>query len=300
MLKKAAKKILDTVLEDLGHPATLINLLKVEKSLSRHLSEPVKVIAAGEVVQWQLFGELPFEGHHLGPGHLYGWTYSPGSHRDFGFTTLFREDLASFGTETIVREWSCEIQDVAGFSSSKSDLRLFKTTDAMVEKNSREMIEQISQEKLEENLSWDEISITSSGASDSFAIWDWDGRVFLSNSGGSHHFAAAKYIAKRIGVEIPLFGTLHRYGINQVALASLRRDFDIFVMSWSSLQKMPFHNAMANIKATYYCKNLPYPHQDQAAIFLPKDEAKSAKVAGLLRGAGLQDLGEYLTNLSKR
>lgn len=46
-----------------------------------------------------------------------------------------------------------------GFSSSKSELRDFSSTNAMVECNSREMIDSISHEKLAKNLSHPEIRI---------------------------------------------------------------------------------------------------------------------------------------------
>lgn len=69
--------------------------------------------------------------------------------------------------------------------------------DDMVVRNSPEMIDEISPAKLAKNLAWDEIRIISHVDHDYFATWAWDGRVFLMNSGGSHHFAAAKYIAAR-------------------------------------------------------------------------------------------------------
>lgn len=118
--------------------------------------------------------------------------------------------------------------------------------------------------------------------------------------GGAHHFAAAKLIAREIEVEVPLSGRYRVYGINQIALASLRRDFDIFVMSWDCKQQLGLHKAMQSFGATYYWKDLPRPYTEQSAIFLPKDDKRSAKVSQVLREAGFQDLGLYLKNLGKR
>ncbi|CAM5427238.1 putative protein OS=Stutzerimonas stutzeri OX=316 GN=CXK94_17845 PE=4 SV=1 [Stutzerimonas stutzeri] len=79
--------------------------------------------------------------------------------------------------------------------------------DDMVVRNSPEMIDEISPAKLAKNLAWDEIRIISHVDHDYFATWAWDGRVFLMNSGGSHHFAAAKYIAARLEQPVELTGT---------------------------------------------------------------------------------------------
>ena len=300
MLKKAIKIIYDSVLEDLGRPMTLINLIESDPTLNRHLVEHEKGIGASEVVRWNEFGDLPYETSRLYRRRLNGWTHTPGAYRNYGDCSLVREDLLNFGTVNEVVRWSCDIQDVDGFAASKSELRDFKTTDAMVRRNSKPMITPVTREKLDENLRWDEIRIISREDHDSFATWEWDGRVFLINSGGSHHFAAAKLIAREIGVEVPLSGRYRIYGINQIALASLRRDFDMFVMSWDCKQQMGLHRAMQSFGATYYWKDLPRPYSDQAAIFLPKDEKRSARAAQVLRQAGFQDLGLYLKNLGKR
>lgn len=298
MLKKAIKFLRDSLLEDFGQPATLINLLRADVSLNRHLVEHQKGISASEVVRWNDFGDLGYETSRMYRRRLNGWTRSPGSYQNYGSTSLVREDLLSLGTVREIQRWNCDIQQVDGFSASKSELRRFKSMDAMVERNSQPMITPVTQEKLEENLRWDEIRIISREDHDYFSTWEWDGRVFLINSGGSHHFAAAKYIAKRIGVSVPLTGRYKVYGINQVALASLRRDFDIFVLSWHCKQQMDFHRAMQRFEATYYWKDLPRPYTDQAAIFLPKEEKRAGKVSDVLREAGFQDLGLYLQKLA--
>lgn len=85
---------------------------------------------------------------------------------------------------------------------------------------------------------------------------------------------------------------------SQVALASIRRDFDMFVLSWHCKQQMDFHRAMQRFEATYYWKDLPRPYTDQAAIFLPKAEKRAGKVSDVLREAGFQDLGLYLQKLA--
>jgi hypothetical protein len=85
-----------------------------------------------------------------------------------------------------------------------------------------------------------------------------------------------------------------------MALASLRRDFDIFVMSSKAEHENAFHDAMRSFQATYFNQELPRPYYEQRAIFLPKAEKRSAKVSAVLRSAGFQDLGSYLKSLPKQ
>ncbi|AIB42830.1 DUF6685 family protein [Pseudomonas sp. WCS374] len=300
MLSKAVKFLRNSLLEDCGYPATLVNLLREDSGLNRHLVEHDKGIGAYEIVHWNEFGNLLSE-DHFHRQRLSGWTRCPHSYRNYGSTNIVREDLLSLGTVTEQVRWSCEIQEVGGFGASKSELQNFKSMDAMVERNSQEMITPVTKEKLEENLRWDEIRIISrEKTTDHFATWEWDGKVFLINGGGSHHFAAAKYIARLLGIKVPLSGRYVTYGINQVAVASLRRDFDMFVMSWTTDHHLAFHKAMQSFEATYYWKALPRPYTDQCAIFLPKAEKRSAKIAQVLHEAGFQDLGKYLKSLSDR
>lgn len=60
---------------------------------------------------------------------------------------------------------------------------------------------------------------------------------------------------------------------------------------------MGFHKAMRSFKATYYWKDLPRPYTDQCAVFLPKAEKRSVKVAEILNASAFQDLGRYLNGL---
>jgi hypothetical protein len=156
---------------------------------------------------------------------MMGWRGVYGSYSSF---YLQREEFANFGSCEITEDWECDIQDVTGLSTSKSELKDFDNLDRMAETKSRYMIEPISTDKLRENLAWGEIRILrGAGSSDFFARYLWDGRVFLINSGGSHHFAAARYIASRLGVPVPLRGQLHTYVINELAVSSLQRDFEM-------------------------------------------------------------------------
>jgi hypothetical protein len=118
------------------------------------------------------------------------------------------------------------------------------------------------------------------------------------NDGGSHHFAASKYIAARIAMPVRLLARLHTYALSTSAIASLRRDFDIFVISDEAAISVAFHAAMESFRATWLWTHMPRPYEHAKAILLPKDERRSRRVAKALREAGVVDLGAYLEELS--
>lgn len=184
----------------------------------------------------------------------------------------------------------------------KSELRDFTSTDAMVERNSRDMIDAITEAKLAENLAHTEIRIihAPSGGGDHFERNAWDaGRLFLINGGGSHHFAAAKYIAARLQRSVPLRGRLNSYSLNAAAVASLCRDFAMFVVRDDDAGiALAFGDAMRQFRATWLWHHMPRPYDGTRAVLLPRAERRSARVAELLRDVGIADLGKHLTRLA--
>ena len=117
-------------------------------------------------------------------------------------------------------DWECEIQDVYGFSASKSDLNKFTSLDQMAETSSPEMICELTERKLDANLAHREIRILhSSSTSDCLVRFTWNKRLFLMNAGGSHHFAAARYIAARLPKAVPLKVKLKTYSLQPEAVS---------------------------------------------------------------------------------
>ena len=168
----------------------------------------------------------------------------------------------------------------------------------MVEKNSREMIDQLSEAKLDENLSHSEIRILRHNSSDYFARYRWDGRIFLVNSGGSHHFAAARYIASRIEKKIPLRGKLKTFSLNTDVVKGFLRDFNIYVINKNSHEA--FRKTLESFKATFLWQDMPVPYQDTRAIVLPKNEKRSFCISNVLYHAGVFDLGALFSVLCER
>jgi len=295
------KTILGSIQESCGYPASLYSLLDTQPDLSIQLDEPACNIAFESVVRWHEWGDAPLT-HTLWPrrqrGEVMGWRYVGGTYSSF-YVTL--DAFANFGSCEITEGWECDIQDITGLAVSKSELKDFDSLDRMVEINSRDMIEPVTAEKLDENLAHREIRILhNNGSFDFFARYRWHDRLFLMNSGGSHHFAAARYIAARIEHPVPLRGTLRTYAINEMAVASLQRDYDMFVIADTPQASLAFQDTMQRFQASYLWKDLPRPYRDCRAILLPRTNARSMRVSAVLHDAGFFDLGRYLNKLVER
>ncbi len=188
-MKALLKNVTESFLEDFGHPVKLIRLLEEHPDICVSLDAPAPCIDAYSVAPWHELGKSK---HLYGPprerGTLMGWTQRKHSYGSF---ILHRPEYSQIAQRAMVEDWGCDITDVQGFAGSKSELRNFASTDQMVETNSPDMIDSISPAKLAENLAHREIRIIHAPGIDYFQRYAWDGRLFLINSGGSHHFAAA-------------------------------------------------------------------------------------------------------------
>jgi hypothetical protein len=195
--------------------------------------------------------------------------------------------------------WSCDIRDVEALGASRSPLERYASLDEMVLERSPELVREISTDGLRKNLAHDEIRILRDEHKGDFFQWyQWDGRVFLANSGGSHHFSAARYIAGQLGTAVRLSGRLelHRFGRSQVA--ALRREFQIFCMTWRSL--LSFVDVMRALRAPFLGCHAPPPHTDGRIVLLPSSHPRTARVAEVLRRFGFREIGYELDAVSHR
>ncbi|MGF6877252.1 DUF6685 family protein [Paraburkholderia sp. MM5477-R1] len=159
------------------------------------------------------------------------------------------------------------------------------------------MIAPCTEAKLAENLRWSEIRILRPGdnlKSDWFARYMWEGgRIFLINSGGSHHFAVAKYIAARLGKAVPLSGKLKTYRINAQMVRELCELYEMFVFPDGGAYG-EFHNAMRSYRAAFGVYGMPPPYEDSDLVLLSKEDKRPARVAAALREGGAFSFNDYL------
>jgi len=287
------KGVADSVLEAAGEPVQLRKLLAQEPKMRVTFEEAPRSIALGQVPRWDRFGDSPtLNWPRRARGELRGWHWDGSGYRGF---TKHCQAYAKLHKQEIVRNISCDIGEVAGLSSSKSPLERCATMDQFATEYASWALSEISEEALRRVLSHKEIRILHEpGSSDCFHQHAWDGRLFLSNSGGSHHFAAGAYIAKRLGIAVPLVGKLYRDSLCPEALADLSREYDVFAVAIANDVSEPFHKAMEAIRATWFWHYLPHPYELARAVLLPKTEPRSRRAAEVLRQAGFVDLCAHL------
>ena len=293
-LKQVASWIVRDFQHMIGKPAALNEVL-CDMDL-RHLNYLVesKSIALDSVMAWHRFGDAEFSTVlDSRAGRLLGWQYTGGRYESF---LTYDDALAHIGLTHTASNWQCDLRDIHGFGASKSRLSDFLTLDEMVERGSPEMIADISLAALKQNLAWNEIRIIHEpGGCDFFVRHQWDGRLFLSNAGGSHHFAAAAYIARRLNYELILHGTLHEYRLNSLAVQALCHRYEIFCMPANPVCALAMTDALTAVNATYMTRLLPMPCRDNRALFLPRNNRSAMRAARLLHEKGAVSISKFLS-----
>jgi hypothetical protein len=115
---------------------------------------------------------------------------------------------------TTADRFECDITDIEGISASKSSDLHFDSVDAFGRYFNELKRAPITPEGLAVMLKHGEVRVTHSPGADAFSVAMWDGRLFLDNHGGSHHFAGAAYIARAIGQPLPIAARLKVHCLN--------------------------------------------------------------------------------------
>ncbi|KAB2786775.1 MULTISPECIES: DUF6685 family protein [Brucella] len=107
---------------------------------------------------------------------------------------------------------------------------------------------------------------TNSNAPETLLQFDWQPeRLYLMNSGGSHHFTAGQYIAARLQMRVPLTGKLERHGIRLEALDEIDRGYSVFAMRKPESDAWwKFVRAMEALRTEFHWFDSPYRHSGHA------------------------------------
>lgn len=295
VLINSMKDLILSIIEEFGLPITLKRVISECPELRVPINEPERVIDCRSVVKWQdLAKDWPPESS----GSLCGWAYSSGEYRN---CKRYIPQLVELVNLREVETWQCDIQEVVGLSASKSNLSSFISLDIFVETESPELINLINEEGLVQNLTHVGLKLSQVSqlvVNDCFVQYQWDGRIFLMNTNGSHHFAAARYIASRLGVQVLISGKLKRYSFNLDVVDTLRRYFDIYSASHDPDVSERLDKALKAICCEYYWCSLPLPYSDARLILLPKSNKRSMHASDLLRRGNYFDAGKYIEELS--
>jgi hypothetical protein len=299
------RRLLDGCLEDFGLPRGLENVLADYPQLVVPLVEPERSASAmHSVVRWHTWG-LSRNGANRWPwrddGFLMGWRRSGHYYENH---QIHDGDLAAIGADETRRGVELDIGDVEVLYGSKSPLENFETLGEFARGRCAGLLADLSAQALADNLRHDEIRIINrpDGGGDSFAVHLWDGRVCLSNSGGSHHFAAARLIAEQLKQPVPLRGLLSVRWINSGSVEALMKRYEVFALGdVDARASVGFHDALRSFRAAYFWRDLPGPHYDHLrAYFFPRDDGRAMKVAALLREARAADVLAHVRELAGR
>ncbi|RLL41259.1 hypothetical protein D9K79_13020 [Acinetobacter cumulans] len=150
----------------------------------------------------------------------------------------------------IYTQYQVDLSMLSGFSNSKSPLQEFQTIDAFVEKQCPSYISEISAQRLEAMLAHREIRIIHSPgtSTDEFVVFAWLEKLFIANTGGSHHLAAAHYIAKRLNYPVPLIANLRCYVLNEHYFKIFHQHYVAFVLPRAELDDAIQYFEHSNIR----------------------------------------------------
>ena len=155
--------------------------------------------------------------------------YGPNADGQLSKKTL-RSPHGPLTVSRAIPNFECDITGIEGISESKSAERYFSSVQAFGADFRRYKQTPVDAQGLATGLGHNEVRIRNPGTSDCFRVHTWDGRVFLCNSGGSHHFAMASYIAAQLKHAVPLCGRLDVVEVNQKTVEWLLANFVVFAV----------------------------------------------------------------------
>lgn len=177
-------------------------------------------VDAESVIRWDELGKYK-------AGVVMGWGAKDGR---YACVSRPVSALESLGYRIELESWTCDLQDVIGLAASKSRLEEYESLDRMIEANRPGLLKDLSEGRIEELLSHSGVRVGRPGARDYLSLNLTDGRLMLMNVDGSHHFAAARYVAARLQRNRPIVAPLRAYGIDEEAVNALRKEFEMIVI----------------------------------------------------------------------
>lgn len=209
---------------------------------------------------------------------------------------LFRTGAVQF-TQTSATDLTCDIRDVEALSASKSDLKSYSNLDEFAEACCQHLIAHVDELQLHRLLQHSELRILRSSNKGDYFEWRcWDGRVTLTNAGGSHHFAAARYIAGKLRLKVPLSGRLYRHSLVREGVSVLRDGYLMYAVGFPSIDQFFELSELINSTGAEWCaRALPLPHRGLSLVlFFPRADKRSLEVASVFHDAKFEEFGERL------
>ncbi|TDV89182.1 hypothetical protein BDK62_1242 [Halomonas alkaliantarctica] len=302
--KWAKNSLNDYVKNALGKPGKLIRLIEegnIEPFAPKRYERSIWFPTAA---RWELWNrDFDFQ-----PQAIDYWIINKGECRH-AKSTLSIKALENLITYELIENNAFDIKEINGLSASKSSDHHFDTISQFAQERCQEFIGSGQPAGLSQNMKWGEIRLHD------MSFWDlsWAGQhtPFWMNTGGSHHFAAAHYIASQLGLDYRLEGRLKKYTVNQQAARDLASEWDMFLLDEVSMYTS-FLDSMSDFRCDFgvsdvprqflknevYCPEGSTTQRKVKVVFLRRDETKAAAVAQVLRTAGFSSFNPYIHELA--
>lgn len=202
-------------------------------------------------------------------------------------------EITGLVQEEIIENYSCNLTDVVGLSSSREDIASAKDIDEVALLFCPHMIKPVTESRMVEMITCDSIQLRGM----TFSAFSWEGRgLYWSNEDGSHRLAAARHIAVQLRTDWPLKGRLHRYTLSKSGVTILSRRWHLVLVPSFAVYSA-FIDAMERDRCPFGISELPqnlhcYEGGDKglSVVWLDRRDLRAKWAAVVLLNAGFPDL----------
>ena len=199
-------------------------------------------------------------------------------------------DLMHVSKATLFNNWTCDIQEIYGILASKSSLSSSKSLHEFAEKYCLYLIKECSDQALNDCLEWEDKYVFKYSFLRSYQ-WNQN-RILLSNNSGSHHFAAARYIANKLKVDVKwCYKELIHFQLVDERVRSLINTLYMYVLPSKMVNEL---HKVFNSNDFMFFLRLPFPFEERAAICFYRDSEESKIINDLFKESGAFDLSILL------
>ncbi|MCS5826975.1 hypothetical protein LNO55_27295 [Klebsiella pneumoniae subsp. pneumoniae] len=273
----------DNVMDSLGFPASLRRQIN-NGVLQANKPDRQDTIWLRSVVAWHSW--LSYEQHcirYLRPGH----------DGDYEFFERHIPQLDYLIQTTVTENFRCDITAIAGMGCSRDSDREFSSIQDFAMKKCQALTKPPSAERLAQILQHHGLRLSEMY----FSEFSWvPGRLYWQNVDGSHHMAAARFMAIQLGQPVPLSGQLTSYQLNSSFSVSYWTNgiYSSYPRVWS-MGSSGMHCCVFNARLVF-----PPPGWENGAerqfniIWLERHQTVPARVSRTLAKAGFPSVGQLL------